>query len=99
MDRSIKQRKRWPKGTWMRLISPDTLKALMDQKGFTGARLARASGKSGAFISQLRNGVRRSCKADTAKHIAEALDVPLTLLFDPQLPSSETRTVKREVAA
>lgn len=99
MDRSIKQRKRWPKGTWMRLISPDTLKALMDQKGFTGARLARASGKSGAFISQLRNGVRRSCKADTAKHIAEALDVPLTLLFDPQLPSTETRTMKREVAA
>jgi len=83
----------------MRLISPDTLRALMDQKGFTGARLARAAGKSGAFISQLRNGVRKTCKPETARHIAEALEVPLTILFDPQAPCGTRQNINREVMA
>lgn len=99
MKRPINLRKRWPRGTWMKLISADTLRALMDQKGFTGARLGRAAGVSRAFISQLRLGTKRSCSKDVAEFIAEALDVPLTLLFDPQTPCIETRNVKRQAVA
>lgn len=97
MSRPIKLRKRYPKGTQMKLISVDTLNALMDQKDCTGARLARSCGKSEAFISQLRRGKKPSCKDDTARYIAEALDVPLTLLFEPRPPRVTTRIVKPQV--
>lgn len=77
----MNRRKRWPKGTWMRLQSPDTLKALMKQKQIGHDRLSRSVGCSKGFISHLTSGRRRSCKPLTAQRIAETLDVPLELLF------------------
>ena len=75
--------KRWPKGTWMRLNSADTLKALMEQRNYSHERLARYAGCSRGFISHLTAGRKSSCSAVLAERIAEALDVPSQVLFTP----------------
>jgi transcriptional regulator with XRE-family HTH domain len=77
------RRKRWPQGAWMKLTSPDTLKALMDQRGFSYERLARYAGCSKSFVSHLVKGRKHSCSPLLAENIAEALEVPLALLFVP----------------
>lgn len=76
-------KRRWPKGTWMRLTSADTLKALMGQKNISHERLARYVGCSRGFISHLTAGRKPSCSAELAERIVEALDVPLQVLFVP----------------
>lgn len=75
--------KRYPKGTWMRLQSPDTLRALMAQRSFSMERLARYSGCSKSFVSHLTSGRKSTCTPDLAARIAEALEVPLEILFIP----------------
>lgn len=79
--------KRYPKGTWMLLSSPEMLRATMDRRGFTLARLARYAGCSKSMVGHLVTGHKKSCTPDLAVRIAEALDVPTELLF---LPSSST---------
>lgn len=83
--------KRWPKGTWMKLTSRDTLKALMAQRGYSHSRMARYSGCSRAFVSHLTAGRKTSCTAPLALRITEALDVPLEILFVPTVPSATSR--------
>lgn len=78
-------RKRWPKGTWMKLTSSDTLKALMEQRRFSHEQMSRYAGCSRGFISHLTSGRKKSCTPQLATRIAEALDVPLELLFAPQV--------------
>ena len=73
--------KRYPKGTWMRLQSADTLRALMAQRGFSMARLARYSGCSKSFVSHLAAGRKSTCTPELALRLAEALDVPIEILF------------------
>lgn len=73
--------KRHPRGTWMRLQSADTLKALMAQRSFSMERLARYSGCSKSFISHLTQGRKTTCTPELAERIAEALDVPTEILF------------------
>jgi transcriptional regulator with XRE-family HTH domain len=81
--------KRWPEGTWMKLLSSATLRALMAQKSFSRRRLARYCGLNGSgMIDHLLDGRRTSCTPRLAVRIAEALDVPLDLLFVPKLPNS-----------
>lgn len=92
-------RKRWPKGTWMRLRSPDTLRALMGQYNFSLGRLARYSGCSKGFISHLLSGRRSSCTPDLAENIAEALNIPLLVLFEPKLSTSDMPDDKNRTAA
>jgi transcriptional regulator with XRE-family HTH domain len=89
--------KRWPKGTWMRLQSSDTLRALMAQKSFSLERLARYAGCSKSFISHLTSGRKATCSPELAERIAEALEVPLAVLFLPSA-SSNTRPVVRKSA-
>jgi transcriptional regulator with XRE-family HTH domain len=72
---------RWPKGSWMRVQSGATLRALMDQKNFSTARLGRYTDCSKSFIHRLCTGEKRSCSPKLAERIAEALDVPIGLLF------------------
>jgi transcriptional regulator with XRE-family HTH domain len=67
----------------MKLHSAATLKALMEQKNYSHERLARYAGCSRGFISHLTAERKNSCSADLAVKIAEALDVPLPLLFKP----------------
>lgn len=76
----------------MRLTSRDTLRALMGQRDMGMARLARYSGCSKGFVSHLLSGRRTSCTPLLAGRIAEALDVPLNILFVP-LPSSGTASI------
>ena len=88
--------RRWPKGTWMKLQSPETLRALMNQRGFSYDRLARYAGVSKSFISHLTAGRKTTCKATTAENIAEALDIPLEILFVPSLSADSGQIVRAE---
>jgi transcriptional regulator with XRE-family HTH domain len=83
----------------MKLTSKDTLRAVMTQKGFSGARLARYAGCSSGFISQLGRGVKTTCSPQLAENIAEALGVDRDLLFVERLPSAPGRTAQQSRAA
>ena len=65
----------------MRLQSGDTLRALMNQRGFSMSRLGRYSGCSKTMIYGLCSGEKKSCTPQLGARIAEALDVPVELLF------------------
>lgn len=93
--------RRWPRGTWMRLISAERLRAFVGSepdKKMSQRRLARYAGKHPSFINHLTSGRRRSCEPRTAELIAEALGVPLELLFVPETASSSTALSKEKVA-
>jgi len=84
----------------MRLTSAATLKALMEQKDFSRRRLARYCGLAGSgMLDHLLSGRRTSCSPKLALNIAEALDVPLELLFVPSLPTRSRQSGKQKVAA
>lgn len=75
----------------MRLKSPQILKAFMDKKGFSMARLGRYSGCSKQMIGYLAKGTKSTCSEPLAKAIAEALDVPWEALFDREESASGVR--------
>lgn len=79
------RRRRWPKGTWMKLASSDMLKVTMERRRCSHEQLARWAGCSRGFISHLTSGRKTSCTPDLAERIAEALDVDLSLLFVPKV--------------
>jgi transcriptional regulator with XRE-family HTH domain len=54
----------------------------MEQYNFSLGRLARYADCSKGFISHLLAGRRSSCTPELAARIAEALNVPLEVLFD-----------------
>lgn len=83
----------------MKLKSSETLRAVMRQEGFSGARLARYAGCSTSFIAQLARGDKRTCTPKLATGIVEALGVSLETLFVPNLPSTAGRAVKEGAAA
>ena len=85
---------RWPKGAYMKLKSADTLRALMEQDDFSLGRLARYAGCSKGFISHLLAGRRSSCSTDLGKAIAEALHVPVEVLFEVRVSPAAGRTGK-----
>lgn len=92
-------RKRWPKGTYMQIVSPDRLRAFVGpepDKRMSGRRLARAIGKHPSFIDHLLAGRSKSCLPVTAERIAEALGVPLDVIFVPETPSATQSATKRE---
>lgn len=72
---------RWPKGSWMRLKSADTLRAIMQMQGFSMSRLGRYAGCSKSFIAHLCSGRKTTCTPQLAENIAEALSVPVDVLF------------------
>lgn len=74
--------RRWPKGTWMKLRSAATLRALMEQESLSLAELGRAAGCSKGFISHLLAARRKTCTPVLAQRIAKTLRVPLEVLFD-----------------
>lgn len=85
--------KRYPKGTWMRLSSPEMLKATMRRRGFTMDRLARYAGCSKSMIGHLCSGYKLSCTPELAEKISEALDVETELLFEPRVSTSRSDSV------
>jgi len=78
----------------MTLKSVQVLRAFMDQKDMNQARLARYAGCSRQFIWQILNEERKSMTPKIAVNIAEALDVPLEVLFVPSVASGDDRSVK-----
>lgn len=88
----------------MRLISRERLAAFIGDplkdpsKKMSGRRLARYAGTHPSFIQHLTSGRRSSCAPRTAELIAEALEVPLSLLFVPETASSTSASSKSEVA-
>lgn len=83
----------------MKLTSANTLRALMEQKDFSRRRLARYCGlASSGMIDHLLSGRRTSCSPRLAQRIVEALDVPLSVLFVPKVPSSTRHIAKRSAA-
>lgn len=85
--------KRYPKGSWMRLSSPEMLRATMARRNFSMARLARYAGCSKSMVGHLVTGHKSTCTPELAIRISEALDVPTELLF-----VSSTTTPRRDFA-
>lgn len=98
-------RKHWPKGTWMRLKSGRLLRELMNTKGLSNADVAmtvrKDDGKPIArtFVSALVNERRTSCTPKVAEGIAERLQVPLEVLFDPRVSAASGHDIKRRETA
>ncbi len=88
---------RWPKGTWMRLTSPETLRALIRQRGYSYEQLARYAGCSKSFVSHLVSGRKRTCTPKLAARIAEALVVPIEIVFVVSTSTGSGRTVRSDV--
>lgn len=93
--------KRRPKGTWMKLRSPQLLQAFIGpepEKKMSGRQLARTVEVHPSFINHLTSGRSASCTPRVADRIAGALGVPTEVLFDEGLSSAEQRTGKSSAA-
>lgn len=69
----------------MQLIDAEMLRLLMERKGFGPRRMARYCGHdSHSYISRMMRGLpnAKTCSPQTAQRIAEALGVPVELLFE-----------------
>lgn len=82
----------------MRVQSGETLRALMNQKNFSTARLGRYTDCSKSFIHRLCTGEKRSCSPKLAERIAEALDVPIGLLFVLEVSPDVGQNINGRVA-
>ena len=94
-------RVRWPKGTFMKLRSRDLLRAMVGpepEKKMSGRKLARYSDVHPSFIDHLLAGRRSSCEPKTAQNIADALEIPLALLFDVRKATAEQVSPKSRAA-
>ena len=90
--------KRWPKGTWMKLRTAELLRAFVGpgpDKKMSARRLARYADVHPSFIDHLLAGRRRSCEPKTANHIAEALEVPVEVLFEVHASTTKQKVTKR----
>lgn len=83
----------------MRLRSPDTLRALMKQSHFSLGELAELVGCSKGFISHLLAARRSSCTPELATRIAGVLRVPIDVLFEPKMSTSNTLPDKNKAPA
>lgn len=92
-------KRRWPKGTWMKLNSGKILRGLMDARGASNADVALAAGVGRTFISALVNGRRSSCTPVVAERIAAYFQVPLEVLFVPRTSAISGQNNKDGVAA
>lgn len=94
--------RRWPRGTWMRLASAERLRSFVGSepdKKMSQRKLARYAGVHPSFINHLTSGRRKSCEPRTAELIAEALEVPLEILFVPEPSSSGAPSAQQRNAA
>lgn len=72
----------------MQLSSPDMLAATIRRRGLSLADLARQCGCSKSMVGHLTTGHKTTCTPDLAERIADALDVPLELLFFVPAPDA-----------
>lgn len=90
------KRRHWPEGTWMKLTSTDTLRALIEQSKLSYRDIGEMSGCHRSMISQLVNGHRKSCGPDLAENIARCLGVPRKILFVEQASAGRGRSISGE---
>ncbi|GAB3167010.1 hypothetical protein GCM10027059_26960 [Myceligenerans halotolerans] len=76
------------------LTSPDTLRALIKQRGLSYSELGASAGCGKSFIGHLVAGRRASASDELAMRLVDALDVPADLLFQPTA-SGETVDITR----
>ena len=94
------RRARWPKGTWMRLISGERLGRLIAKKGLSYAQFAEQVPCSKSMVGHLVTETRRSCTPELAEKIARRLETELDVLFVPSMPLDAGRDVpQRRTAA
>lgn len=67
----------------MRILSGETLRALIKQRGMNQSSLAAAAGCSASFINALCAGAKTSCSKTLASRVAVILQVPISVIFDP----------------
>ena len=98
-------RPRWEKGTYMKLVSKESLREFLitkedieaHKKGkpiphkMTQSGLAERIGVHPSFINHLTSGRRTTCTPFIAERIAEVLDIPVKVLFLPQAPAKTRR--------
>lgn len=85
----------------MRLVSPQRLRSFVGpeaDKKMSGRKLARYADVHPSFVDHLLSGRRRSCTPKVAQRFAEALEVPLDVLFVPTVPSSTGPIAKQSAA-
>ena len=86
--------KRWPRGTWMKLTSKETLRALIKQRQLSYNDIGEMVGCDRSMISQLVNGHRTSCTAELGERIAVCLGVPSEVLFVARASASSGHNSK-----
>lgn len=91
--------RRWPKGTWMKLRTSELLRAFVGPepgKKMSARRLARYADVHPSFIDHLLAGRRKSCEPRTANRIAEALEVPVEVIFEVHESTTNHQCIKRK---
>lgn len=83
---------------WVRLISRQAFRQYMQYRGETNESLGKKARVSKAIVGHLRSGQRSTCRGDTARAIAEALNAPVDALFVAELPQA-TRSTTSGTAA
>lgn len=91
-------RRNWPKGTYMKLTSKDTLRALIKQRGLSYRDIGDLAGCHRSMISQLANGHRTSCKPELAERVSVCLGVPLEVLFAAKASAGSSNNIKENAA-
>lgn len=86
----------------MQLVSSQRLRSFVGpepDKKMSGRRLARYAEVHPSFVDHLLSGRRRSCTPKVAQRFAEALEVPLDVLFMPRVPSAGQSSDNQHKAA
>jgi len=83
----------------MQITHPATLKALIEQRGLSYAALGREVGCHKSFIGHLAVGHKASATPELAERIAEALSVPLDVLFVPTTSTDSGENIHAEKIA
>lgn len=91
-------RRRWPKGTWMKLTSGAILRAFMDERKVSNYDVGLAAGVGRTFISALVNERRTSCTPDVAQRIERFLGVPEGVIFTARTSAVSGQNTKRKAA-
>lgn len=86
--------RRWPKGTWMKLQSKETLRALIKQRGLSYQDIGTLADCHKSMVSQLVNGHRTSCSAELAEKLAVILGVPREVLFVAHASAASGHNIK-----
>ena len=76
----------------MELTAPALMKALMDQRGLSGRRLAHNARVSESMIRKLLRGEKKTCTPDLARRICRELGLSdAGVLFVPKVRISDVQ--------